>query len=129
MVMAVVVLGNAVGLAANVAAAVRRSINASTAWRNVVLQMASAPLFRDTSVLKNEGCLTKGTMNEGWFGTVHMRRDCIRPHSLLQTGAPLCMTTISPRTTAQAGRKLRAKINISASSLCDEFIAWAQSRQ
>ena len=48
MVMAVVVLGNAVGLAANVAAAVRRSINASTAWRNVVLQMASAPLFRDT---------------------------------------------------------------------------------
>jgi hypothetical protein len=48
MVMAVVVLGNAMGLAANVAAAVRRSINASTAWRNVVLHMASAPLFRDT---------------------------------------------------------------------------------
>ncbi len=32
MVMAVVVLGNAVGLAANAAAAVRRSIDASTAW-------------------------------------------------------------------------------------------------
>ena len=48
MVMAVVVLGNAMGLTANVAAAVRRSINALTAWRNVVLQLATAPLFCDT---------------------------------------------------------------------------------